>query len=182
MVLFPDVQTRAHEELDRVVGNDRLPELADRDQLPYCLALCKEILRYVCIQRRRLTLIHAYRLLGRWNTVTPLGLPHATHKDDMYAGCFIPAGTIIFANHWCVLITFNLNIEKLTAEKRAISRDPIEYTDPDTFDPERFLPKEGRRVPRDPGKFVFGFGRRRVVFYSYYGGCEKLMTIQNLPG
>ncbi|KLO09753.1 cytochrome P450 [Schizopora paradoxa] len=122
MVLFPDVQARAHEELDRVVGNDRLPELTDRDQLPYCSALCKEILR--------------------WNTVTPLGLPHATHKDDMYAGCFVQAGTIIFANHW------------------AMSRDPVEYKDPEVFNPERFLPKAGQRVPRDPGKFVFGFGRR----------------------
>ena len=49
MLLFPDDQARAHEELDRVIGNDRLPELTDRDQLPYCSALCKENLRCVCI-------------------------------------------------------------------------------------------------------------------------------------
>ena len=46
MTLFPDIQTKAQEEIDRVVGNDRLPVLADRDSLPYLSALQSEIYRW----------------------------------------------------------------------------------------------------------------------------------------
>lgn len=46
MTLFPDIQTKAQEEIDRVVGNDRLPLLADRNSLPYLSALQSEIYRW----------------------------------------------------------------------------------------------------------------------------------------
>lgn len=46
MSLYPEVQAAAQEELDRVVGNDRLPDISDRSQLPYVDALCKEVLRW----------------------------------------------------------------------------------------------------------------------------------------
>ena len=36
MVLYPEVQQRAQEELDRVVGRDRLPTVEDEKDLPYC--------------------------------------------------------------------------------------------------------------------------------------------------
>lgn len=55
MVLYPDVQTRAQAEIDRVVGKDRLPTYEDRTQLPYIECLVKEILR--------------------WKVVSPLGRP-----------------------------------------------------------------------------------------------------------
>ena len=47
MVLYPEVQKRAHEELDRVIGNDRLPSIQDRESLPYINAICKELMRLV---------------------------------------------------------------------------------------------------------------------------------------
>jgi hypothetical protein len=43
MTLFPDLQTKAQEEIDRVVGNNRLPILADCDNLPYISALQSEM-------------------------------------------------------------------------------------------------------------------------------------------
>jgi len=46
MTLFPDLQGKAQEEIDRVVGDDRLPRLADRDRLPYVSALHSEIYRW----------------------------------------------------------------------------------------------------------------------------------------
>ena len=46
MTLFPDIQAKAQEEIDRVVGNNRLPVLADRDSLPYLSALQSEIYRW----------------------------------------------------------------------------------------------------------------------------------------
>lgn len=46
MTLFPDVQCRAHQELDRVVGSKRLPEFSDQESLPYITAVVKELLRW----------------------------------------------------------------------------------------------------------------------------------------
>ena len=45
MILYPDVQKRAQEEIERVVGLDRLPEHEDRESLPYVYAVVKESLR-----------------------------------------------------------------------------------------------------------------------------------------
>jgi hypothetical protein len=39
MVVFPETQRRAHEELDRVVGRRRLPTTEDCDKLPYLQAM-----------------------------------------------------------------------------------------------------------------------------------------------
>jgi hypothetical protein len=46
MTLFPEIQCRAQEEIDRVIGDSRLPTLADRDNLPYVFALLSEIYRW----------------------------------------------------------------------------------------------------------------------------------------
>ena len=45
MILYPDVQRRAHAELDKVVGMDRLPDLDDQSELPYMTAIMREVLR-----------------------------------------------------------------------------------------------------------------------------------------
>lgn len=47
MMKYPEVQRRAQEELDRVVGVDRLPTFEDRKHLPYVNALMLECLRCV---------------------------------------------------------------------------------------------------------------------------------------
>ncbi|KAH9920283.1 cytochrome P450 [Fomitopsis serialis] len=45
MMMHPDVQRRAQQEIDEVIGDERLPEYADRPRLPYVEALLKELLR-----------------------------------------------------------------------------------------------------------------------------------------
>lgn len=45
MLLWPDAQRKAQEEIDRVVGSDRLPDFNDREHLPYTEALLKEVMR-----------------------------------------------------------------------------------------------------------------------------------------
>jgi cytochrome P450 len=82
MIQHPEVQVKAQEELDRVIGRSRLPDFEEREGLPYLGAVYKETLR-----------LHA---------VAPLGLPHSTSADDIYKGMHIPKGSIIFANIWCV--------------------------------------------------------------------------------
>lgn len=46
MILFPSVQERAQEELDRVVGRGRLPTFDYRAHLPYVSNFAKESLRW----------------------------------------------------------------------------------------------------------------------------------------
>lgn len=48
MVLHPEVQRKAQEELDRVIGRNRLPDLGDRDSLPYMQCVVHETMRFVC--------------------------------------------------------------------------------------------------------------------------------------
>jgi cytochrome P450 len=46
MMLFPDIQRRAQDEIDRVIGNNRLPRVEDRESLPYVYSVLKEVLRW----------------------------------------------------------------------------------------------------------------------------------------
>ena len=71
----PDIQKRAREELDVVVGPDRLPTFEDYDELPYVQAIIMEC--------------------ARWLPVTPLVTSHNLIRDDHYKGYFIPEGTTV---------------------------------------------------------------------------------------
>jgi cytochrome P450 len=46
MALYPDAQQKAQEEIDQIVGRDRLPDFSDQGNLPYLNALCKEVVRW----------------------------------------------------------------------------------------------------------------------------------------
>ena len=46
MALYPEVQKKAQEEIDSVVGRNRLPEFEDRPFLPYINAIAKESMRW----------------------------------------------------------------------------------------------------------------------------------------
>jgi cytochrome P450 len=45
MTVFPDKQQKAQQEIDTVVGLNRLPEFSDRSSLPYVEAVLQEVLR-----------------------------------------------------------------------------------------------------------------------------------------
>ena len=80
MVAFPEVQRRAHAEIDAVVGRARLPTYADAARLPYVRAIIREVLR--------------------WRPTLRLGLAHRVAEDDWYDGMFIPKGATCMANIW----------------------------------------------------------------------------------
>lgn len=44
-LLYPEMQTRGQEEVDRVIGHGRLPTFDDRPTLPYIEGIVKETLR-----------------------------------------------------------------------------------------------------------------------------------------
>lgn len=46
MMLYPDVQKRAQEEIDAVIGKEQLPTFEDRSSLPYVEAVLRETLRW----------------------------------------------------------------------------------------------------------------------------------------
>jgi len=46
MLLSPDIQKKAQDELDSVIGRDKLPTVEDRPSLPFVDAVCKEVLRW----------------------------------------------------------------------------------------------------------------------------------------
>jgi len=46
MMLYPETQQKAQDEIDLMVGRDRLPDFSDQPNLPYVNALCKEVLRW----------------------------------------------------------------------------------------------------------------------------------------
>ncbi|KAJ9647671.1 hypothetical protein H2204_000301 [Knufia peltigerae] len=80
MTVYPEVQKKAREEIDRVIGPDRLPTVADREKLPYINATVKEVLR--------------------WQPVAPMGLPHTSTAEDVCLGHRIPKGSMLLANVW----------------------------------------------------------------------------------
>jgi cytochrome P450 len=82
MTLNPEVQRKAQEELDRVVGTDRVPNFSDRPYLPYIEAVYREVLR--------------------WRPALPIALPHTTTEDDIYHGYFIPKGSLVMSNLWAM--------------------------------------------------------------------------------
>jgi cytochrome P450 len=46
MLMNPEAQAKAQEEIDRVVGTDRLPTFDDEAKLPYVSALSRETFRW----------------------------------------------------------------------------------------------------------------------------------------
>jgi cytochrome P450 len=77
---YPEVQRRAQEELDRVVGRDRLPDIEDEQNLPFCRAVIKEV--------------------ERCHNPFWLGTPHVASEDFTYNGHFIPKDTVLVLNTW----------------------------------------------------------------------------------
>ena len=45
MTIHQDVYAKAQQTIDEVVGNHRLPDLSDREELPYVDAILKEVYR-----------------------------------------------------------------------------------------------------------------------------------------
>ncbi|KAI0544513.1 cytochrome P450 [Xylaria curta] len=81
MVLYPEIQRLAQEEIDQVIADQiRLPTIADRGRMPYVAALTTEILR--------------------WHPAAPMGLPHTSTEDDIFEGYFIPKGSMLLMNIW----------------------------------------------------------------------------------
>ncbi|KAJ3804912.1 putative monooxygenase [Lentinula aff. lateritia] len=127
MILFPEIQQKAQQELSTVTGDLRLPNLSDKSDLPYIRGLITEV----------------YRLFP----AVPLGIPHCLIQDDVYNGMLLPKGTVVIANVWHMM------------------HDPVQFPDPEIFNPERYMGSDTEM--QKVTDVVFGFGRRRCPGYDF---------------
>ncbi|KAE9389986.1 cytochrome P450 [Gymnopus androsaceus JB14] len=131
MLMNPEVQTKAHHELEKVLGPGDLPSFSDEPMLPYITAIVREILRH--------------------NPITPFAFPHLLIQDDIYEGYFLPKGSIIMPSIWSILH----NVEDYPEPERF---NPSRFLDshgklnPNIKDPATAAFGFGRRVC--PGKQI----------------------------
>ncbi|KAL3457025.1 cytochrome P450 [Aspergillus heterothallicus] len=77
-VTHSDAVKKAKQELDEVVGTERLPAIEDEPYLPIVRVFVYEVLR--------------------WKPVTALGVPQLASADDEYMGYTIPKGSTILVS------------------------------------------------------------------------------------
>ncbi|KAH7884072.1 cytochrome P450 [Phlebopus sp. FC_14] len=80
--LYPEAQAKVQEELDAVVGRERLPTFGDYEMLPQVTAFMLETFR--------------------WRPVSIGGFGHRATKDIVWKDYVIPAGATVIGNHWAI--------------------------------------------------------------------------------
>ncbi|CAI9603220.1 unnamed protein product [Staurois parvus] len=85
LMKYPEVAEKMQEEIDRVVGRDRFPCIADRSKMPYTEAAIHELIRFC--------------------DVLPISLPRCTSKDTVFRGYSIPKGLMIMTNLVILYVT-----------------------------------------------------------------------------
>ncbi|KAM4770940.1 cytochrome P450 1B1 [Rhinophrynus dorsalis] len=126
LIRYPEVQSNMQDEVDKVIGRDRLPCLEDQAKLPYIMAFLHESMRF--------------------SSFVPITIPHATTKYTNLMGYNIPKGTVVFVNQW------------------SVNHDPQKWTDPQEFNPSRFLDENGF-LDKDlvSNVMIFSVGKRRCI-------------------
>ena len=79
----PEVQKRVHEELDNIVGPDKLPSLDDKDKLHFTNAVLHESFRVT--------------------SFVPMSVPHYALEDVKVRGYVIPQGSVVLPSLFHVM-------------------------------------------------------------------------------
>lgn len=130
------------QQIDEVVGPDRMPSFADRPALPQVDAVVRE--------------------LSRWKPQVPV-IAHECKEDDVVhhdgKSYRIPKGAVVCSNIWCAHRSVGSRIA-LTIENRSMLHDPSKFPNPDTFDPSRHLDPDGQLSSSRTHEWAFGTGWR----------------------
>ena len=179
MMLHPEAQRKAQEEIDRVIGKDRLPDFSDREDLPYVECIFKETMRYV-VPLMAVTTPHAEtipidgtRLLLSELLTNPL-------KMTCITGCsYLRA--LLSSRMQGDIFYHPLSAESvLICGGRAMSLDERKFSEPHRFIPERYLPEPDGRGEIWNINVFFGWGRRyvhithRIVLLAYTSWRQHL--------
>ncbi|KAL4902171.1 hypothetical protein BDW74DRAFT_158711 [Aspergillus multicolor] len=126
MALYPDVQKKAQEELDAIIGTSNVPCFNDRPHLSYIEAIVKETLR--------------------WHPVGPMCIPHTCTEENIYNGYRIPKGAIVMPNIWAFT-------HDATVYKDPLTFNPSRFLGPNAEpDPANLSFGFGRRIC--PGRLL----------------------------
>ncbi|KAL0957848.1 hypothetical protein HGRIS_000033 [Hohenbuehelia grisea] len=119
---YPEIQAKAHAELDRVVGRGRLPTVEDEKNLPYIHAIIKEV--------------------ERCHNPFWLGTPHTNTQDFTYRGQFIPKDTVMVLNTVSQALS-PLICTAADPKQYTMHHDPARHADPHKFNVSRNLSLDG---------------------------------------
>uniref|UniRef100_A0A4W5MGI1 Cytochrome P450 2F3-like n=1 Tax=Hucho hucho TaxID=62062 RepID=A0A4W5MGI1_9TELE len=96
LIKYPNIQEHMQQEIDTVIGRQRIPQMEDRKSLPFTDAVIHEVHRFL--------------------DIVPFNLPHYATKNISFRGYNIPQGTVIIPmihsvlrdqDHWATPTTFN---------------------------------------------------------------------------
>ncbi|XP_067329556.1 cytochrome P450 2G1-like [Anolis sagrei] len=76
LIKYTEVQAKVHEEIDRVIGHNRFPNIEDRQQMPYTNAVIHE--------------------LQRCSDLLPMSVAHMVTHDTEFRGYHIPKGMTVY--------------------------------------------------------------------------------------
>ncbi|KAJ7637096.1 cytochrome P450 [Roridomyces roridus] len=80
--VFPEMQNRVQEQLDRIIGAGKLPTFQDEPDLVQVTAFYLESFR--------------------WRPVSAGGFAHRATKDIVWNGYLIPKGASVYGNYWSI--------------------------------------------------------------------------------
>ncbi|KAJ7154265.1 cytochrome P450 [Mycena filopes] len=126
----PEIQQKAHDELDRVVGRDRFPTVEDQANLPYCRAIIKEVQRY--------------------HNPFWLGTPHFSTQDFTYQGYYIPKETLIICNSYSMHFNASRHPDPFAFNPDRYLDDTLSSAEsanvPDPYKRDHWMYGVGRRI------------------------------------
>ncbi|XP_028971940.2 cytochrome P450 2F3-like [Esox lucius] len=96
LIKYPKIQEHMQQEIDTVIGRERVPQMEDKKSLPFTDAVIHEVQRFL--------------------DIVPFNIPHYATKNISFRGYTIPQGTVILPllhsvlrdqDHWATPTTFN---------------------------------------------------------------------------